>query len=176
MAKSGSQLPGRFESVGKQDETMRLRHLSSNINRRVKDYVNLQLTWILIGNPADIGIFDKNTLNIAVICSENTSFTFQNDRTDLIARLKIEINIYAPGTIKEHETSESEVENTSENEVEDTIEDNNENEAKDNLCEYSLDWCIILPENEVKNENDSTCLPITMTHLKAIGQYVYTQE
>ncbi|CAG8593738.1 1268_t:CDS:2 [Gigaspora rosea] len=118
---------------------MRLRHLSSNINRRelyliydifdeslckdvkylnlattssfvspssvisfqkydnywiqLKDYVNLQLTWILIGNPADIGIFDKNTLNIAVICSENTSFTFQNDRTDLIARLKVTENL-----------------------------------------------------------------------------------
>ncbi|CAG8593754.1 1269_t:CDS:2 [Gigaspora rosea] len=68
--------------------------------------------------------------------------------------------------VKFEDTSESEFEDTSVSEV----EDNNENEAKDNLCEYSLDWCIILPENEVKNENDSTCLPITMTHLKAIGQ------
>ncbi|KAF0550644.1 hypothetical protein F8M41_024129 [Gigaspora margarita] len=72
------------------------------------------------------------------------------------------------------DTSESEVEYTSECEVEDTSEsegeDNNENEVNDHLCEYSLDWCIILPENQVENENDNSCLPITITRLKAIGQ------
>ncbi|CAG8505044.1 46499_t:CDS:2, partial [Gigaspora margarita] len=185
---------------------------------KAKNYMNLQITWILIGKHAEIGIFDKNTRNVAVICSENTSFTFQNDSKDLIARLKvpenlstnsilitsikyprsnyepnfitsiknynnkeIEINVYAPEVINESETSEGEAENTNENEVEDTseseAENNNENEVKnidknevkDHFCEYSLDWCIILPENQVKHENDNSCLPITMTHLKAIG-------
>ncbi|KAF0550648.1 chitin synthase regulatory factor chr2 [Gigaspora margarita] len=167
----------------------------SNSNLRIltdsmlaKDYVNLQITWILIGKPAEIGIFDRNTRNIAVICSENTSFTFQNDREDSIAQLKVPENLstnsilitsieypksnYEPNIITN--TSESEVEYTSESEVEDASEsegeDNNENEVKDHLCEYSLDWCIILPENQVENENDNSCLPITMTHLKAIGQ------
>ncbi|KAF0550645.1 hsp70 family protein [Gigaspora margarita] len=60
---------------------------------KAKDYVNLQITWILIGKPAEIGIFDKNTRNIAIICSENTSFTFQNGREDLIAQLKVPENL-----------------------------------------------------------------------------------
>ncbi|RIB20156.1 hypothetical protein C2G38_2035484 [Gigaspora rosea] len=54
------------------------------LTKRAKDYMNLQITWILVGKPAEIGFFDKKTHNIAVICSENTSFTFQNDRKDLI--------------------------------------------------------------------------------------------
>ncbi|CAG8756293.1 39745_t:CDS:2 [Gigaspora margarita] len=129
---------------------------------KAKDYMNLQITWILIGKPAEIGIFDKNTRNIAVICSENTSFTFQNDREDLIAQLKVPENLSTNSiliTSIEHPRPNYE-----------------QNIITNHLCEYSLNWCIILPENQVENENDNSCLPITMTHLKAIGQCVYTKE
>ncbi|CAG8571741.1 39021_t:CDS:2, partial [Gigaspora margarita] len=60
---------------------------------KAKDYMNLQITWILVGKPAEIGFFDKNTRNIAAICSEDTSFTLQNDQKILIARLKVPENL-----------------------------------------------------------------------------------
>ncbi|CAG8678298.1 16959_t:CDS:2, partial [Dentiscutata heterogama] len=185
---------------------------------KVKECANLQITWILVGIPADIGFFSKDTRKIAVTYSDNTSFTLQNGRkystvllkvpedlstnSILITSIKyprsnyepnfvtniksyhdkvIEIDIYAPGLINESEVNESKIEHISESDVEDIIESEDEDvsesevenisesEVENSICEYSLDWCIILPENqEAKNTNDSSCLISAIAHLKAI--------
>ncbi|RIB28414.1 hypothetical protein C2G38_2316311 [Gigaspora rosea] len=66
-----------------------------------KSLDNLQITWVLIGIPAEVGIFDSNTRNIPVLCANTHQFALKptNDIVGIDVQLKTSENLQTNAVI-----------------------------------------------------------------------------
>ncbi|KAF0449750.1 kinase-like protein [Gigaspora margarita] len=166
---------------------------SANIeNFETAESMRLQINWILIGIPAEVGFFSTNTRDIDIINFDSTLITPITNANNwnvifkvpkgllsgsiLFTSFTYPLSNYAPNfiaTIKSYNDEKREIKiNVYNPDFTDRI--NEENFVNDNVVskqKYSIQWCVlILPGNQKLVEADiGFGLPI---NLEAIGQSI----
>ncbi|CAG8543621.1 44810_t:CDS:10, partial [Gigaspora margarita] len=142
-----------------------------------KSLDNLQITWVLIGIPSEVGIFDSNTRNIPVLCANRHQFALKptNDIVGIDVQLKTSERLqtnsviitsfkYPKSTYKQ--TFTAKVKDYRDKTIHISIrvredkESVNENDEEDFVEIPELHWCVLLFEDEDDN-------------LREIGQSIY---
>ncbi|CAG8795083.1 5761_t:CDS:2, partial [Cetraspora pellucida] len=141
------------------------------------EITNLQIIWMLVGLPSEIGFYSVNTRNIPILALNSYQFTsIKHSNIPLI--LKVPENLPANSVmctniiypLSDYETKfTTSIRNYRDNKIELTISINEEktsyhdDEEDKGESKYSLQWCIIpLPEDQMKKTPllNKICQPI----------------
>ncbi|CAG8441977.1 4105_t:CDS:2, partial [Cetraspora pellucida] len=148
----------------------------------VVNFEDLQITWILIGIPSEVGVYNSDTRNISILRFKSCEFKFDPKTSfdNCNVRLKVPKNLeldsflitsFAHPRLNYEPCFMAKIKNYYEDEIE-TPSNTDDDSSIDEISSenFQLEWGILLKNDRKECDKIGSDLIMPINHLEAVGQ------